>query len=212
MQILDTICAQVQAMRMPLYAVTAAAAARAGTPVLLILHWHGFRRRTPLTLPGQTIAPRAVAGSAMQLSQRWASFDELEGALVDAAWQLGAWDVERLVQRPWRRLGAPASEALACHRAFGAYPDAPDEEGVVMDAPDRDDLLELAARRGYVRWLFRPRKAGLWQSLDDEDATLGPGGGRALPCPVPRRAFDGRMPSRVVYRLGHGARLILRDT
>src|SRR5690606_33193939 len=117
-------------------------------------------------------------------------------ATLDAAWQLGAWDVERLACRPWWRLGAPDGEALACHRAFGQYPD--DDGGAVMvDAPDRDALLALAARKGYIRWMFRPCKGGIWEDQDD-DGTLAGDHGRALPCPVPPAPYDAGRASRTV--------------
>lgn len=62
--------------------------------------------------------------------------------------------------------------------------------------------MHLAARRGYVRWLFRPVKGGLWRTLDEPDDTLDADGGRQPPCPVmpEHRRQDGR--GRTVYRLG----------
>jgi len=209
MHIFQTISDHAGAMRAPLYAVTATVAARVDTPVLLILHWHGFRRGTPVAVPGTVIPMRPLPGSALQLNARWRSFDELDRAVLDAAWQLGAWEVERLGRRPWWRLGAPASEALAAHRAFGDYPDRePGQEDPVMEAPDRGEMLRLAARKGYVRWLFRPRKGGLWQELEGDDGTLDAGGGRTLPCPVPSQPYVGGRSSRTVYRLGRADRLI----
>lgn len=213
MDLLDTITAHHEAMRLPLYAVTAATAARADTPVLLVLHWHGFRRETPVRLPGVSMPPRPVAGSAIRIDEPWDSIAAMDRAMLDAAWQLGAWDVERVTHRPWRRLGAPASEALACRRAFGDYPDAgPGSETLVDGGADREQLIELAARRGYIRWMFRPRKAGLWAQLDEEDSTVDAGGGRELPCPVAPRACDPARATRFVYRLGFVKRIILPDT
>lgn len=69
--------------------------------------------------------------------------------------------------------------------------------------------MQLAARRGYVRWLFRPVKGGVWRTLDEPDDTLDADGGREPPCPVtpePRRA-GGR--GRTVYRLGTVHRILL---
>lgn len=214
MKIFETITEQARVMDMPLYAVTMAAAARVDTPVLLLMHWHGFQRSTPVTIPGVDIPPRALPGSALQLNHRWHSFEVLDYAMLEAAWQLGAWDVERLVQRPCSRLGADASEALACRRAFADYPDVESaEEVIVMDAPDRDELLDLAARKGYIRWMFRPRKGGIWQCLNDEDSTVeAPEGGRPLPCPVGPLPYDRDRPSRMVYRLGRVQRVIVPDT
>jgi hypothetical protein len=213
MKIFETITEQARAMHLPLFAVTMAAAARVDTPVLLMMHWHGFQRATPLTLPGIQFLPRALPGSALQLNQRWDCFEMLDSAMLEAAWQLGAWDVERLVQRPCSRLGADASEALACRRAFAVYPDVESsEEAVVMEAPDRDELLDLAARKGYIRWMFRPRKGGIWETLNDEDSTVAPEGGRALPCPVGPQPYDAKRPGRMVYRLGRVERIIVPDT
>lgn len=202
--------AQMEAMKLPLYAVTLTAVDRRDTPLLLMMHWHGFRRATPLRIPGVDIPRRPVPGSATQIDAHWDSFDALDRALLDAAWRLGAWDLERLERRAWWRIGAPASEALAGRRAFGDYADAADaREHVVAQAPDRADLMELAARKGYLRWLFRPRKGGLWSAIDDPDDTVDEAGGRTPPCPVPSRPRAGA--KRTVYRLGHIAGIILPD-
>jgi hypothetical protein len=213
MEILETIQSHHSAMRLPLYAVTITVPARAHTPVLLILHWHGLRRATPVHVPGVDLPPHAVPGSAVQIDEDWDTVATLDQAMLDAAWQLGAWDVEREIRPPWWRLGAPASEALACRRAFGDYPDAAaGEETVVAQAPDREDMLRLAANRGYIRWMFRPRKGGVWAQLDDEDSTVDPAGGRSLPCPVPPQPCVAGRTGRTVYRLGRVDHLILPDS
>lgn len=210
MNVFETIAAQAAAMKLPIYAVTAATVPRRDAPILLIIHWHGFARETPLRRDELPLPPRSIAGSALQVEVPAGDIESVERALLDAAWQLGAWDLERVVKRPWWRLGAPASEALAGHRAFGDYPDANDgDPGVVMEAPDRDELMRAAARRGYVRWLFRPRKSGLWQRLQDEDSTLDMSGGRALPCPVLPYPLETGRAGRAVYRLGRVDRLII---
>jgi hypothetical protein len=212
MELLETIQSHHGAMRLPLYAVTVTVPARAHTPVLLILHWHGFRRETAVRVPGVDLPPHAVPGSAVQIDEDWDTVATLDQAMLDAAWQLGAWDVERETRPPWWRLGAPASEALACRRAFGDYPDAGGEETVVAHAPDREDMLRMAANRGYIRWMFRPRKGGVWADIDDEDSTVDLAGGRSLPCPVaPQPCVAGRS-GRTVYRLGRVDHLILRDS
>ena len=41
----------------------------------------------------------------------------------------------------------------------------------MSDAPDTDDLVELAAARGYLMWAFRPVRGGIWKDYAD-DATL----------------------------------------
>ena len=69
--------------------------------------------------------------------------------------------------------------------------------------------MRLAAREGYLRWLFRPVKGGVWQQLDDPDDTRELDGDRRLPCPVmpqPRRAGQR---GRTLYRLGSVRRIIV---
>lgn len=65
----DTVREQMDAVKLPLYAVTVTAVARVNTPLVVILHWHGFRRATPLVLSGVDIQPRSVPGSAVRLDK-----------------------------------------------------------------------------------------------------------------------------------------------
>lgn len=200
MDIIETIAAHTRALQRPLYAVTASAIRKADTPLILTLHWHGFHRDGE---PGRRL--RSVAGSAVQLNLRWHEFAVLDRAIIDAGWALGAWDVERVARPPWWRLNAPVAEAVAGHRAFADFSDLPPEDDpVVVEAPDQRDLIALAARKGYVRWLFRPRKGGLWRQLDVDDSTLDADGGRALPCPVPLQPDGRELRRKVLYRLGRG--------
>ncbi|GAA4325972.1 hypothetical protein GCM10023144_08850 [Pigmentiphaga soli] len=210
MEIFDTVSAHIDAVGLPLYAVTVTAVARADTPVLLMLHWHGFRRETSVRIPGVELPPRAVPGSALQINTRWHAVEALDQALLEAAWRFGAWDVERVERRPCGQLGASAGEALACRQAFGDY-DGDDGRHLLSEAPDRGELMQMAAAKGYLRWLFRPRKGGLWDGVPEDDATLAADGGREPPCPVgprpPRGA--GPDPGRTVYRLGRTDHIIL---
>ncbi|WP_414442423.1 diguanylate cyclase [Burkholderia sp. 22PA0106] len=209
MDLFDTLREQMDAVNLPLYAVTVTAVARVNTPLVAILHWHGFRRATPLVLPGVAIQPRSVPGSAVQLGKPWHCFETVEAALLDAAWQLGAWDVERIERRACKVIGASDAEALACRQAFGSYDDGEPMDRHLLDgAPDREALMQLAAHRGYLRWLFRPVKGGLWQALDEPDDTLDADGGRPLPCPVPPRPRRPGISSRTVYRLGSVRRIL----
>ncbi|KWB79926.1 hypothetical protein [Burkholderia ubonensis] len=210
MDLFDRLQEQIESVRMPLFAVTVTVAAQVNTPLFAILHWHGFRRATPLILPGVEIPPRPVPGSAIQIDAPWRSFETVDAMLLDAAWQSGAWEVERVERRGCNVIGASAAEALACRQAFGDYGEhvARDLQ-LLIDETARDQLMQLAARRGYVRWLFRPVKGGLWRTLDEPDDTLDADGGRRPPCPVPPepRRPDGR--GRTVYRLGRVHRILL---
>ena len=117
---------------------------------------------------------------------------------MEAAWELGAWDVARAERPGCMRPGAPSSEALECLQAFGAFPFGINgNQVVVADAPDADELVQLAAARGYLMWVFRPVSGGIWADYAD-DATLDPGGPAAPalpaspdPAPLRRQAQDG---------------------
>ena len=206
MDIFETIRKHATAIRLPLYAVTLSAVARKQTPALLILHWHGFRRATTLRLPGVEFSSHAVPGLAVQLHEYWTEMAHWDQAVLDAAWQLGAWDLERSVHPPWWRLNAPQAETLACYRAFGFYPDA--DAGQSVTDPSEETigaLLEMASRFGYARWLFQPRVQGIWTQLRADDVTLEAANGRTLPCPVRPALFDRHKPGRLRYRLGRGS-------
>ncbi|MEJ5209877.1 MAG: diguanylate cyclase [Burkholderiales bacterium] len=208
MEIFQRIAAQMAAVALPLYAVSLTAVPRADTPVLLFLHWHGFRRagaRSPL---------RPVPGSALQLNERWQALEEIDRAMLEAGWRLGAWDVEREEHRACNRVGASSREALECLQAFGEHTDRRAAGALLLaEAPDREDLLKAGAEKGYVRWQFRPVCGGLWAGTPG-DETLSADGSRPPPCPVAPRppaatARVERPVRRTVYRLGRITRLIL---
>lgn len=201
MRIFDTLFSQIESIKLPLFAVSLSAIPRADTPVLLFLHWHGFRRegpRRPDATPGD---PVAVPSSALQLNLRWLSLEHVEREVLDAAWQLGAWNLERDEKRACNTIGAPLSEAQACRQAFGDFPASPVSQALVAEAPDREALMHLAADVGYVSWQFRPVAGGVWPAAEGDD-TLETGGRRTPPCPVRPLAPKGGKASRTVYRLG----------
>lgn len=65
-----TISEQMTAADRSRYAVMATAAARIDPPLLLVLHWHGSGRATPLRIRGVEIPARTVQGSVIQLNER----------------------------------------------------------------------------------------------------------------------------------------------
>lgn len=203
MELLECIERQLDATRLPLFAVTVAAVPCPDTPVILTLHWHGFLREKLAEVEGaQAVSIKSVPSSALQLNQRWEDLAAVDRATLDAAWELGAWDVARAERPSCTRPGADSTEALDCLKAFGAFPFGTYGDQVVLaDAPDADDLLDVAARRGYLMWTFRPVHGGIWIEFAD-DATLRPDGTREPPCPVDPIPPRGEGASRTVYRFG----------
>jgi hypothetical protein len=203
MELLDRIEDQVNATGLPLFAITVAAVPCADTPVILTLHWHAFIKEKLADLPSaEAVSFTSVPSSALQLNERWRDLDTVDRAAMAAAWELGAWDVQRAERPACTRPGAESREALECLQAFGAFPfGLNNNQMVVADAPDTDELLEVAARRGYLMWLFRPVRGGIWGEYAD-DATLDESGRRSGPCPhapIPAKCDRSR---RTVYRFG----------
>ena len=203
MDILERISEQMSATALPLVGITLAAVACPDTPVILTLHWHGFIKERLMDLDeAETVSYTPVPSSALQLNQRWRDLVAVDRATMEAAWELGAWDVARAERPACTRPGAAATEALECLQAFGSFPFGVNgNQVVVSDAPDADELVQLAAARGYLMWLFRPVSGGIWAEYAD-DATLDDGGRRAPPCPHRPIAptLDGNR--KTVYRFG----------
>lgn len=203
MELLDRIEGQVASTGLPLFAITLAAVPCPDTPVILTLHWHGFVKEKLAEIEAaETVSYTPIPSSALQLNERWQNLVAVDRAAMDAAWELGAWDVQRAERRGCMRPGAESREALECLQAFGAFPFGVNGNNVVVaDAPDTDELVEVAARRGYLMWLFRPVRGGIWGDYAD-DATLGEDGRRAPPCPllpIPPTCEGNR---KTVYRFG----------
>ena len=80
----------------------------------------------------------------------------------------------------------------------------------MAEVPDSDGLIEAASRSGYVQWVFRPVRGGVWAEVA-EDVTLQDGGYRNPPCPIvarPTAAVPARASRRHVYQLGRCPRLV----
>ena len=207
MDVLEQIRDQMSAVKLPLYAVTMTAVPCPDTPILLMLHWHGFRRDFLYeSTDAAPVAFRPVPVSALQLNEQWNGLPTLDLAAMEAGWELGAWDVARMQRRSCMRPGADAAETLECLQAFGNVPESlGGRDLIVAEAPDADELLKLGASVGYVTWQFRPVCGGIWADIAD-DVTLNADGTRAPPCPyLPELPMVpvGDRPSRTVYRFGH---------
>ncbi len=203
MQILERIEDQMSATGLPLVGVTLAAVPCPDTPVILTLHWHGFIKQKLVELEeAEAVAYTPIPSSSLQLNDRWRDLRAVDHAAMEAGWALGAWDVERAERPACFRSGAGVTEELECMQAFGTYPGTINGGQVaVADTPDVDDLLELAAMRGYLLWAFRPVRGGIWKDFAD-DATLSGEGRRALPCPLAPVAPGCTDKRRTVYRFG----------
>ena len=203
MHILERIEDQLASTNLPLVGITLAAVPCPDTPVILTLHWHGFIKEKLVDLEeAEAISYTPIPSSALQLNDRWQTLVAVDLATMEAAWKLGAWEVSRADRPGCMRRGAESTEALECLQAFGAFPYGINgNQVVVSDAPDADDLVQLAAERGYLMWVFRPMKGGIWAEYAD-DATLEPEGTRSTPCPhrpIPPTC-DGKR--QTVYRFG----------
>ena len=210
MQLLDRIETQLISNRLPLVAITVAAVPYANTPVVLTLHWHGFvETRLAEASDANIVAYQPVPSSALQINDRWDGLAQLENEVLDVAWELGSWDLARMEAPPFVRPGASEQESLECMGAFGSLPLQIDGQSpVVAEVPDASELIEAASRTGYVHWLFRPVRGGVWAEVAD-DSTLEQGGYRNPPCPylaAPTRHVR-RRSRRVVYQFGRAARL-----
>jgi hypothetical protein len=206
MEFLERIENQIAATGLPLVGITVAAVPCPDTPVILTLHWHGFIRERLCDAPeADTISYTPVPSSALQLNDRWRDLIAVDVAAMEAAWELGAWDVARAERKGCMRPGAASIEAYECLQAFGSFPFGINgHQVVVSDAPDADELVQLAASRGYLLWQFRPVSGGIWAEYAD-DATLTVKGRRAGPCPlrpIPPRCDSNR---KTVYRFGVSA-------
>lgn len=206
MQLLERIEDQIAATGLPLVGITLAAVPCPDTPVILTLHWHGFIKEKLADVEGaQPVSFTPIPSSALQVNDRWDDLAKVDQATLDAAWQMGAWDVSRAEQPACTRPGARATEPMECLQAFGAYSfgayGVNGQQLVVSDTPDSDELIHLAARRGYLMWMFRPVSGGIWGEVS-EDATLTPEGRRAGPCPFrPMPPVCGSR-CKTVYRFG----------
>lgn len=203
MDFAEFISDQLAAIGRPLFGVTVAAVPCPDTPVILTLHWHGFvEERIAAIDIARPVHYSSIPSSALQLNARWTDLMSLDLAAMEAAWELGAWDVSRAERQGCHRPGAPDKESVECLQAFGSLPAGErGERLVVSETPDADDLIDVAARSGYVVWMFRPVHGGIWADVSD-DATLRSDGTRKPPCPHRPVPPGGRKSRHTVYRFG----------
>ncbi len=203
MNLLEEISEHMSAKTLPLVAITVAAVPCPDTPVILTLHWHGFIEEKIAELEdAQAVAYRPVPSSAFQVNHRWNDLTALDRAAMEAGWEMGAWDVARAERAGCARPGADSHETLACMQAFGTFPFGFNDSPVVeAQAPDAGELVGLAARRGYLMWMFRPVHRGIWAPVA-ADSTLHNDGTRTPPCPLASIPVTGQGTRKTVYRFG----------
>ena len=204
MDLLQTIDECLLAEPLPLVAVTVAAVAHPDTPVILTLHWHGFVEENASVDGNETRALTPLPSMALQVNERWSEFTDLDRAAVEAGWELGAWDVARSERVGCARPGADSSDTLECLRAFGATQTYGSAPVVLTEAPDIDDLVDLATRCGYLLWKFRPVYHGLCARFAN-DSTLTAEGRRKPTCPLELVTPTGTQAIDTIYRLGSPA-------
>jgi hypothetical protein len=204
MEILECITEQITGNRLPLVGITVAAVPCPDTPIILTLHWHGFRKEALADEEDSEAGGLApVPSTSLQYNERWNDLLDIDVAAMEAGWELGAWDVVRAECPPCLRPGAPSMEALDCLRAFGSCPLAYEGRDLfVADAPDMEELIQVAGQSGYLCWQFRPVHGGIWS---EDDITLNADGTRTPHCPLPpvRPQCEGKR--RTVYRFGESA-------
>ncbi len=203
MNLLQTIDGQLSAQPMPLTAITIAAVTCPDTPVILTLHWHGFvKDELPHPTEAGSVSYSPLPSAALQVNHRWDDLMELDFAALEAGWELGAWDVARSECPPCGRPGAQGTEGLECLQAFaGSIQGLGDSPLTTAEAPDAAELLDVAARGGYVVWRFRPVHHGVWAEFA-RDATLGDDGRRPPTCPVQPVPIGAQPRGRTIYRFG----------
>ncbi|MGH8648277.1 MAG: diguanylate cyclase, partial [Burkholderiales bacterium] len=96
MEILERIEEQIAASGLPLFGITLAAVPCPDTPLILTLHWHGFiREKLADVEQAEPVSYTPLPSSALQLNDRWRDLLAVDRAAMEAAWELGAWDVAR---------------------------------------------------------------------------------------------------------------------
>jgi len=211
MNALELIENQMIGNRLPIVAVTLAALPHVNTPVVLTIHWHGFVE-VRLTEQSNPVAFKPIPGSVLQVNSFWDRVEDLDNSLLEAAWELGAWNLERAEMAPFRRYSADANEYTRALHAFGRE-DQNQDNGLhyVADAPDADELIDEAGRSGYLQWMFRPVRGGLW-SAPQNDITLEKGGYRNPACPLTGKPMADtkllRRTRREIYALGKAVTLV----
>lgn len=167
-----------------------------------------------LSLPGVTATVvSAPTDTVMAVPVEQATPADIEEALLQLAWQWGAWDMCRLERSPlatgqsWQQVNTGLSVA------FGRNPIA--IMGHPLQAGDEaaDWMLDEAAANGWVAWRFiplalaRPSLRGMWGTKDStlrEDCTRE--GSHRLHVAAFRRPKDPNTGAEMQYRLGRKAR------
>jgi len=185
-----------------------AAVPYANTPFVLTLHWHGFvETRLADVSDANVVAYQPVPSSALQVndagtaSRSWSTrFSTWRGAGLVGPRAPGGAAVHPA--------GVPsAQESLEAWAPSATFPSHRGAAAIVAEVPDSEELIDAAGRSGYVQWMFRPVRGGVWAEVAD-DATLETGGYRNPPCPHLAQPTKPGTSRRVVYQFGRSDRLV----
>jgi hypothetical protein len=201
-------------------------------------------RRSQLLVTVRVAVPHNGAGSVLMLDQRNASptvewsgagvtvtiprvqsrcwlplaWDDSYVSVLDAAWRLGAWDVQRVDYGADD--GSDPTMRMALANAFVHAPYAITLDGAEIDRDEQVEREQTAAcaaasEHGWSSWSFRPIQGNAgqpWSRWLTEDATLDTDGGRSAVRSIRHRQHEcAPQPGCarcVIYKLGrpHGDR------
>lgn len=141
---------------------------------------------------------------------RWqaGSCADIEPTIIDAAWQLGAMDLRRLVFAPLANVNDFMQAGHGITNEFSGCPyHLPDGEGLTsiddvqksiraktFDETQNTDLCVLAAKHGRVNWTFKPMAGNgghaLFAHWRKQVPNVDPDGWRREPSRIVRLPFD----------------------
>lgn len=130
-------------------------------PILTIL-WsmpdHSAAIDAPaMSLPGvSAIIISRPSDTAIELQRALASPAEMEDAVIQAAWTLGAWDMCRLETAPLARGRSWSDPGCGIGTSFGHSDYVIAGQSLIVGDSAHERVCEIAAADGYITWRFVP--------------------------------------------------------
>lgn len=177
--------------------------------------------------PADLVSVHCLGGSFDQMIRvecGCENLDQMEDAITEAAWSLGAWDIMRLSHAPLPDGSdpfAPQHGIASDFGGLGAVYSIVGHPGSIGDK-ENSDLIERAGKEGYWSWMFKPNRGqqDLYIKIARKsDPTINPDGSRDGTFPGWLRGgrFAGRSGDwwfglaksfEVEERPGHGLRMV----